>query len=76
MAGYEGPGAGLREFRREETFAPILSMFEADGLEDAIVLHNDVDQGLSSWKAFMRRPTNTINWGRELPLAQEVKFDV
>jgi aldehyde dehydrogenase (NAD+) len=123
-------GRGMK-IHREETFAPILYIFEADGLEDAIALHNDVDQGLSSsifttnlisaetflshrgsdcgianvnigtsgaeiggafggekdtgggresgsdsWKAYMRRQTNTINWGRELPLAQGVKFDV
>jgi len=24
----------------------------------------------------MRRQTNTINWSRELPLAQGIKFDV
>ncbi len=116
---------------REETFAPILYLFEVKDLEEAIALHNSVDQGLSSsifttnlisaetflshrgsdcgianvnigtsgaeiggafggeketgggresgsdsWKAYMRRQTNTINWGRELPLAQGVKFDI
>jgi aldehyde dehydrogenase (NAD+) len=116
---------------REETFAPILYLFEVKDLEEAIALHNSVDQGLSSsifttnlisaetflshrgsdcgianvnigtsgaeiggafggeketgggresgsdsWKAYMRRQTNTINWGRELPLAQGVKFDL
>ena len=29
-----------------------------------------------SWKAYMRRATNTINYGNELPLAQGVKFDI
>jgi hypothetical protein len=29
-----------------------------------------------AWKAYMRRATNTINYGRTLPLAQGVKFDV
>lgn len=33
---------------REETFAPILYIFEFDDLDDAIALHNSVDQGLSS----------------------------
>jgi aldehyde dehydrogenase (NAD+) len=116
---------------RDETFAPILYLFEVKDLEEAIALHNSVDQGLSSsiftknviaaetflshrgsdcgianvnigtsgaeiggafggekdtgggresgsdsWKAYMRRQTNTLNWGRELPLAQGVKFDV
>jgi aldehyde dehydrogenase (NAD+) len=28
------------------------------------------------WKADMRRQTNTINYGRTVPLAQGVKFDV
>ena len=114
---------------REETFAPILYLFEFSTLEEAIALHNSVDQGLSSaiftrdviaaetflsaagsdcgianvnagtsgaeiggafggekdtgggreagsdsWKAYMRRQTCTINWGRDLPLAQGVEF--
>jgi aldehyde dehydrogenase (NAD+) len=115
----------------EETFAPILYVFEFEDLDEAIQLHNDVPQGLSSaiftlnmrsaerflastgsdcgianvnigtsgaeiggafggeketgggreagsdsWKAYMRRQTCTINWGTELPLAQEVEFKV
>jgi aldehyde dehydrogenase (NAD+) len=32
--------------------------------------------GSDSWKAYMRRQTNTVNYGRDLPLAQGVKFDV
>jgi len=116
---------------KRETFAPILYVMTYAKIEDAIRLHNDVPQGLSSsifttdlreaelftsslgsdcgianvnigpsgaeiggafggeketgggresgsdsWKAYMRRATNTINYGRELPLAQGVKFDV
>ncbi len=116
---------------RDETFAPILYVFEVDSLEQAIAAQNDVPQGLSSavftngmraaerflsaagsdcgianvnigtsgaeiggafggekdtgggresgsdsWKVYMRRQTNTINWGRDLPLAQGVKFDL
>ena len=119
------------EVVRRETFAPILYVMTYGELEEAIRLHNDVPQGLSSsifttdlreaelftsslgsdcgianvnigpsgaeiggafggeketgggresgsdsWKAYMRRATNTINYGRELPLAQGVKFDV
>ncbi len=119
------------EIAREETFAPILYIYEFETLEEAIALHNSVDQGLSSaiftsnlyhaetflshegsdcgianvnigtsgaeiggafggekdtgggreagsdaWKAYMRRQTCTINWGRDLPLAQGVTFDV
>ena len=115
----------------EETFAPILYVFEVDTLEEAIALQNDVPQGLSSsmfttnvisaetflsargsdcgianvnigtsgaeiggafggeketgggresgsdsWKIYMRRQTNTINWGTDLPLAQGVRFEV
>ena len=30
--------------------------------------------GSDAWKAYMRRQTNTINWGTELPLAQGIKF--
>jgi aldehyde dehydrogenase (NAD+) len=34
------------------------------------------ESGSDAWKAYMRRQSNTINWGTELPLAQGVKFDV
>jgi len=119
------------EIVQEETFAPILYIITYEKLEDAIHLHNDVPQGLSSaiftknvlnsetflshlgsdcgianvnigtsgaeiggafggekdtgggresgsdaWKAYMRRQTNTINWSKELPLAQGIKFDI
>jgi aldehyde dehydrogenase (NAD+) len=115
----------------EETFAPVLWIYEVDTLDEALQLHNGVPQGLSSsiftgsvlsaerflsvlgsdcgianvnigtsgaeiggafggeketgggresgsdsWKVYMRRQTNTINWGTDLPLAQGVKFDV
>ena len=114
----------------EETFAPILYLMSYDRLEQAIAMHNDVPQGLSSalftdslseaeaflsasgsdcgianinigtsgaeiggafggeketgggresgsdaWKAYMRRQTNTINWGKTLPLAQGIEFN-
>jgi aldehyde dehydrogenase (NAD+) len=119
------------EITKEETFAPILYVFEYDDLQKAIGMQNAVTQGLSSaiftrdlqqaesflsqrgsdcgianvnmgtsgaeiggafggeketgggreagsdaWKAYMRRQTCTINWTKELPLAQGVKFDV
>jgi aldehyde dehydrogenase (NAD+) len=117
------------EIVRTETFAPILYLLEYDTVEQAIQIHNDVPQGLSSamftdsvreaeaflsaggsdcgianinigtsgaeiggafggeketgggresgsdaWKTYMRRQTNTINWSRELPLAQGIQF--
>jgi aldehyde dehydrogenase (NAD+) len=34
------------------------------------------ESGSDSWKAYMRRQTNTINWSRELPLAQGIEFKV
>ena len=34
------------------------------------------ESGSDSWKAYMRRQTNTINYGRELPLAQGIKFNI
>ena len=34
------------------------------------------ESGSDSWKAYMRRTTNTVNYSRELPLAQGIKFDV
>lgn len=34
------------------------------------------ESGSDSWKAYMRRQTNAINYGRSLPLAQGVRFDV
>ena len=114
---------------RQETFAPILYLMSYRDLDHAIVMHNDVPQGLSSsifttnlltaerflstagsdcgianvnigtsgaeiggafggekdtgggresgsdsWKAYMRRQTNTINWSTSLPLAQGIQF--
>ena len=116
---------------QRETFAPILYVMSYQTLDDAIALHNQVPQGLSSslftlnlrhaenflscqgsdcgianvnigtsgaeiggafggeketgggreagsdaWKAYMRRQTNTINWGTELPLAQGITFSM
>ncbi len=34
------------------------------------------ESGSDSWKAYMRRQTNTINYGKEMPLAQGIKFEV
>jgi len=34
------------------------------------------ESGSDSWRAYMRRSTNTINYGDDLPLAQGVRFDV
>ena len=34
------------------------------------------ESGSDSWKAYMRRQTNTINYGTKLPLAQGIKFSV
>jgi aldehyde dehydrogenase (NAD+) len=114
---------------RRETFAPILYVMPYRTLAEAITIHNDVPQGLSSalftenlqhaerflsaagsdcgianvnigtsgaeiggafggeketgggreagsdaWRAYMRRQTNTINWGADLPLAQGIRF--
>ena len=116
---------------QEETFAPILYLIPYSNLDDAIRMHNDVPQGLSSamftmnirkaekflssigsdcgianinigtsgaeiggafggeketgggresgsdsWKQYMRRQTNTINWSNELPLAQGIEFNL
>ncbi|MFB9953472.1 aldehyde dehydrogenase family protein [Rhizobium puerariae] len=116
---------------KEETFAPILYVMKYSSFDEALKLHNDVPQGLSSsiftndmreaetfvsargsdcgianvnigpsgaeiggafggeketgggresgsdaWKAYMRRATNTLNYGRTLPLAQGVRFDI
>ena len=120
---------GQTEIVQEETFAPILYMMGYENLDEAMMLHNGVTQGLSSaiftdsvrtaekflsasgsdcgianvnigtsgaeiggafggekdtgggresgsdaWKGYMRRQTNTINWGAELPLAQGIEF--
>jgi len=32
------------------------------------------ESGSDAWKSYMRRQTNTINWSKELPLAQGIKF--
>lgn len=34
------------------------------------------ESGSDAWKAYMRRQTNTINYGDTLPLAQGIKFDI
>lgn len=34
------------------------------------------ESGSDAWKAYMRRQTNTINFGTDLPLAQGIKFDI
>lgn len=34
------------------------------------------EAGSDAWKAYMRRQTNTINWGKSLPLAQGIKFEI
>ena len=119
------------EIVQEETFAPILYVMKYSSIDEAISLHNDVPQGLSSsifttnirnaerflsnrgsdcgianvnigtsgaeiggafggeketgggresgsdsWKQYMRRQTNTINWSKDLPLAQGIEFNL
>jgi len=34
------------------------------------------EAGSDAWQAYMRRQTNTINWGSDLPLAQGINFDL
>ncbi len=34
------------------------------------------ESGSDSWRAYMRRQTNTLNYGADLPLAQGIRFDV
>ena len=34
------------------------------------------ESGSDAWKIYMRRQTNTINWGTSLPLAQGIKFEL
>jgi aldehyde dehydrogenase (NAD+) len=34
------------------------------------------ESGSDSWKIYMRRQTNTVNFGKALPLAQGIKFDI
>ncbi len=34
------------------------------------------ESGSDAWKVYMRRQTNTINYGNDLPLAQGIKFDI
>jgi aldehyde dehydrogenase (NAD+) len=34
------------------------------------------ESGSDAWKVYMRRQTNTINYGNNLPLAQGIKFDI
>ncbi|MEC9475355.1 MAG: aldehyde dehydrogenase family protein, partial [Candidatus Neomarinimicrobiota bacterium] len=34
------------------------------------------ESGSDSWKQYMRRQTNTINWSSDLPLAQGIEFNL
>ncbi len=34
------------------------------------------ESGSDAWKAYMRRMTTTVNYGRDLPLAQGIRFDI
>jgi len=34
------------------------------------------ESGSDAWRAYMRRQTNTINWSRDLPLAQGIHFEI
>lgn len=34
------------------------------------------EAGSDAWQAYMRRQTNTINWSKQLPLAQGIKFEI
>ncbi|MGB8842332.1 MAG: aldehyde dehydrogenase family protein [Aliidongia sp.] len=34
------------------------------------------ESGSDSWRAYMRRATNTVNYSHDLPLAQGIKFDI
>ncbi len=34
------------------------------------------ESGSDAWKGYMRRQTNTVNWSKEMPLAQGIKFDI
>ena len=34
------------------------------------------ESGSDAWKQYMRRATNTVNYSRDLPLAQGIRFDI
>ncbi|HGG06342.1 MAG TPA: aldehyde dehydrogenase family protein [Aliiroseovarius sp.] len=34
------------------------------------------ESGSDAWRGYMRRQTNTVNYSRDLPLAQGIKFDI
>jgi aldehyde dehydrogenase (NAD+) len=34
------------------------------------------ESGSDAWRAYMRRQTNTVNWGTDLPLAQGIRFEI
>jgi aldehyde dehydrogenase (NAD+) len=34
------------------------------------------ESGSDSWKSYMRRQTNTVNYSGKMPLAQGIKFDI
>ncbi|MET0194640.1 MAG: aldehyde dehydrogenase family protein, partial [Hyphomicrobiaceae bacterium] len=34
------------------------------------------ESGSDAWKGYMRRQTSTVNYSRQLPLAQGIRFDI
>src|SRR3990167_4334343 len=63
------------EIVRKETFAP-------SGAESGGAFGGEKEtgggreSGSDAWKNYMRRATNTINYAKDLPLAQGIQFDV
>ena len=67
--------ARLREKRRAITAeaascAPWTSTASGSNSRKSLRIRN----GSDAWKNYMRRQTNTINYGKDLPLAQGIQF--
>ena len=57
-------------------------LVKAANVSDVLIIDKAKDtgggreSGSDAWKAYMRRQTNTMNWSRDLPLAQGIKFEI
>src|SRR5277367_817740 len=76
-------GRALQENSVELAVSGLATMYPAfcwsapQSMPDTISPANIGDgAGSDAWKAYMRRATNTVNFGTQLPLAQGVRFDI
>ncbi len=69
-------GNRLRELKSELGALVTLEMgkIRAEGEGEVQETGGGRESGSDTWKVYMRRQTNTVNWSTELPLAQGIEF--